>query len=62
MMATFAYTVECASHGAMRRNTPMSRWECATAGCPARLPDEDVRPLVTAAPSTGEPVPLVVTP
>ena len=62
MMAALEYTVECASHGEMRHNCEALAWVCPKWGCPALLPDADVYRLVTAAPRTGQPVPLVVTP
>ena len=59
-MAARAYTVSCADHGEMARDTLRCCWVCPD--CGARLDDEDVHRLVTRAPADSPvPLPIVVT-
>lgn len=61
-MAARTFTVSCAEHGEMARDTPRCGWVCADSECRAWLPDEEVRRLVLAAPpGSTDPLPLVVT-
>jgi hypothetical protein len=57
-----AYTVSCAEHGEMVRDSLRYCWLCPDGECGARLDDEDVFRLVSTAPaSLPDPLPLVVT-